>query len=254
MYAGAYFCFGGIRVRHKQLKSLFRYFTKGEMILWSISVTLIVVSFFIFDKGNYLILAASLIGVTSLIFNAKGNPLGQFLMVIFSVLYGIISFTFNYYGEMITYLGMTAPMAVFALFSWLKNPYNGNKAEVKVNHLKREEIIFMMILSAIITLLFYFILEAFNTNNIIPSTLSVTTSFIAVYLTFRRSAFYAIAYAANDIVLIVLWVLAMITDISYLSVVICFVMFLVNDIYGFISWSKMKKRQEMYRNHAFDNE
>ena len=37
--------------------------------------------------------------------------------------------------------------------------------------------------------------------------------------------------------------LAAITDISYISVVICFVMFLANDIYGFISWSHMKKRQ-----------
>lgn len=235
-------------MRHKQLKSLFHYFSKGEMILWCISVTLIIVSFFIFDKGNYLILTASLVGVTSLIFNAKGNPFGQLLMVVFSVLYGIISFSFNYYGEMISYLGMTAPMALFALISWIKNPYNGNKAEVKVNHLKGKEVVLMIILAAIVTLLFYYILEAFNTINIIPSTISVTTSFIAVYLTFRRSAFYAIAYAANDVVLIVLWILAMVTDISYLSVVICFLMFLINDIYGFINWSKMKKRQVMNGN------
>ncbi len=43
-------------------------------------------------------------------------------MIIFSLLYGIISYTFSYYGEMITYLGMTMPMAVFALISWLRNP------------------------------------------------------------------------------------------------------------------------------------
>ncbi|MEG1880530.1 MAG: nicotinamide riboside transporter PnuC, partial [Oscillospiraceae bacterium] len=195
------------------------------------------------DGENILTLTASLIGVTSLIFNAKGNPFGQFLMIIFSILYGIISYTFSYYGEMITYLGMTAPMALFALISWLKNPYNGNKAEVKVNRLKAKEIVFMTLLTIIVTVVFFFILEAFNTANIIPSTLSVTTSFFAVYLTFRRSAFYAIAYAANDIILIVLWVLAALSDISYLSVVICFVIFFVNDIYGFINWRKMSKRQ-----------
>lgn len=228
----------------KKRKSILSYFTRGEIALWCISVILIVISFVVFDRENYLTLAASLIGVTSLIFNAKGNPFGQFLMIIFSVLYGIISFTFAYYGEMITYLGMTGPMAVFALISWLRNPYNGNKAEVKVNRLKSKEIIFMVLLNAVVTLIFYYILAFFHTANLIPSTLSVTTSFLAVYLTFRRSAFYAICYAANDIVLIVLWILATLSDISYLSVVICFVMFLVNDIYGFISWSKMQKRQE----------
>ena len=102
-------------------KSLRNYFSRNEKILWCTSVILIVISFFIFDRVNYLTLAASLIGVTSLIFDAKGNPFGQLLMVIFSVLYGIISYSFSYYGEMATYLGMTAPMSIFALISWIKN-------------------------------------------------------------------------------------------------------------------------------------
>lgn len=227
----------------KKLKTKIRYFTKTEIILWCVSVVLIGVSFFVFDRKNYLTLFASLIGVTSLIYNAKGNPIGQFLMVIFSILYGIISFTFSYYGEMATYLGMTAPMAIFALVSWLKHPYKGNKAEVKVNSLRTREIVLLSFLTAFVSILFYFILKALNTANLIPSTISVTTSFVAVYLTFRRSAFYALAYAANDIVLIVLWILVVLEDISYLSVVICFVVFLINDIYGFISWSEMQKRQ-----------
>jgi len=219
------------------------YFSTTEIILWLSSVILIVGSFCIFDRESYLVLSASLIGITSLIFNAKGNPLGQLLMVIFSLLYGIISYTFSYFGEMITYLGMTMPMAVFALISWLKNPYNGNKAEVRVNSISKKEHSFMWITTLIVTVVFYFILTYFNTANIAPSTLSVATSFVAVYLTFRRSPYFALAYALNDIVLIVLWVLASFSDIRYVSVVFCFVAFLFNDIYGFISWQKMKERQ-----------
>ena len=220
------------------------YFTKGEIGLWSFSVLIIVISFCIFDRANYMTLCASIIGVTSLIFNAKGNPIGQLLMIEFSFLYGIISYTFGYYGEMITYLGMTMPMAMFALISWLKNPYNGNKAEVKVNDLSKRENVCMWIGTFVITYIFYYILEYFNTANIIPSTISVTTSFLAVYLTFRRNPYFALAYAANDIVLIVLWVLASASDKRYISVVVCFVAFFVNDIYGFISWRKMKIRQQ----------
>ncbi len=228
----------------EKIKSLIRYFSRGEIILWSSSVLTIAVSFCIFDRESYLTLIASIIGATSLIFNAKGNPFGQFLMVIFSIFYGIISFSFAYYGEMITYLGMTAPMAVFAFIAWLRNPYNGNASEVKVNRLGGREIAFMTILTAFVTFAFYFILEAFHTANLIPSTISVATSFLAVYLTFRRSAYFALAYAANDVVLIVLWVWAAMEDISYLSVILCFVMFLVNDIYGFISWRKRHRRQQ----------
>lgn len=226
------------------MERLKNYFSKGEMLLWGSSVAVIILSFCVFDRSNYLTLCASLIGVTSLIFNAKGNPFGQLLMVAFSLLYGIISYTFSYYGEMLTYLGMTMPMAVFALISWLKNPYNGNKAEVSINSIGKTENVCMWIAACIVTFIFYFILAHFHTANIIPSTISVTTSFLAVYLTFRRSPCFALAYAANDIVLIILWVLASIYDIRYLSVVVCFVSFWVNDLYGFISWRKMKLRQQ----------
>ena len=228
------------------MDKLKNYFSKVDITLWSSSVFFIIISFCIFDRESYLTLCASLIGVTSLIFNAKGNPFGQLLMVIFSLLYGVISYSFSYYGEMITYLGMTMPMAVFALISWLKNPYKGNKAEVKVNSLTSKENIFMWIITVVITVIFYFILEYFNTANIVPSTISVTTSFLAVYLTFRRSPYFALAYAANDIVLIILWILASMLDIRYVSVLVCFVAFLFNDIYGFISWKKMKIRQEQH--------
>lgn len=202
------------------------YFSKGEIALWVSSVLMIISAFCVFDRTNYMTLCASLIGVTSLIFNAKGNPFGQLLMVVFSLLYGIISYTFSYYGEMITYLGMTMPMAVFALISWLRNPYNGNTAEVKVNDISKRENIYMWIGTFVITFIFYFILGYFNTSNIIPSTLSVTTSFLAVYLTFRRNPYFALSYATNDIVLIVLWVLASMSDIKYISVVVCFIAFL----------------------------
>ena len=225
------------------MKKLTTYFSKGELALWGGSAGLILISFFLFDRVNFMTLAASLIGTTSLIFNAKGNPIGQALMIVFSLLYGVISYTFSYFGEMITYLGMTGPMALFALISWLRNPYNGNHAEVAVNRLKSRELVLMYVLTALVTFGFYFILDYFNTANMIPSTLSVTTSFIAVYLTFRRSPYFALAYAANDVVLIILWTLAAVEDISYLSVIICFLMFLVNDLYGFVSWKRMEKRQ-----------
>ena len=139
------------------MTQLKRYFTKEERILWAASVLLIILSFCLFDRTNYMTLCASVIGVTSLIFNAKGNPFGQFLMVVFSLLYGIISYTFAYYGEMITYIGMTMPMAIFALISWLRNPYNGNKAEVKVNEISKRENVCMWMETVMVTILFYFI-------------------------------------------------------------------------------------------------
>ena len=216
-----------------------------ELGLWLFSLIGVTLSSVFSPVFDPLSLTASLIGVTALIFVAKGDPLGQVLTVVFSVFYGIISWTFRYYGEMITYLGMSAPMAALAVISWIRNPYEQGKAEVRVNRLKLPEVLFLAALTILVTVLFYFILAFFGTANLLPSTLSVTTSFLASYLTFRRSPFYALAYAANDLVLIALWILAALEDPSYLPMILCFAMFFLNDTYGFINWQRIQKRQKI---------
>ena len=228
----------------KLLKSI----TLTEWLIWSVSAVAIIISFFVFKNDQYHYLVGSLIGITALIFVAKGNPLGQFLGIVFAVFYGIISYTFAYYGEMITYLGMSAPIAIWALISWLRHPNGTNKSEVKVNTISLKEWCLFLIGSAVITVAFYFILRALNTANLIVSTLSVLTSFTAAYLSARRSKYYAICYALNDVVLIILWIFATKESLTYLPIVICFVAFLANDIYAFINWGRIKKRQKAEEN------
>ena len=231
-----------------KLRSALTYFSKAELILWLFSLTAILISFFAFRQSDYLNLIASLIGVTSLIYCAKGNPVGQVMMIIFSQLYGYISYSVSYYGEMVTYLGMTLPMSVFSLVSWFKNPFVKGKSEVRVNKISKKEFFLSLILTSAVTLFFYFILKFLSTANIIPGTLSVATSFLAAYLTFRRSPYFALAYAVNDIVLIILWILASLRDTGYVSVIVCFVIFLINDLYGFYNWKKMEKKQHKEKN------
>ena len=225
------------------MKGVLSYFSRFEWGLLLSSIAVGVLSELISGSGGVLSLVASVVGAFALIFTAKGNPLGQLLFIVFGVLYGIISYTFAYYGEMITYLGMSVPMAVVSLVSWLRHPSDEGRSEVKVGGLKRVDALLLPTLTVGLTVLFYFILKLFGTANLLPSTLSVTTSFVAVYLTFRRSPWYAFAYALNDIVLILLWMLAALADPSYLAVVVCFLVFLVNDAYGFINWRRMRKKQ-----------
>ncbi len=224
-----------------KLKNPFSDLTRFELCLWIVSSLVVIIASFL-SGSNILNTLASFIGVTALIFVAKGYVLGQVLTIVFAVFYGIISFYFRYYGELITYMFMTAPIAAVTVVEWIRHPYKDSK-EVEVSLLSVKRIVVMIISAAFVTVAFYFILGALGNANLLFSTLSVTTSFIASFLTYCRSPYYAIGYSANDIVLIVLWVLASVDNISYLPMVACFVMFLVNDIYGFVNWRRMQKRQ-----------
>lgn len=224
-------------------KNPFAELEKREWVLWIVSVILVGLANILAGKIELVTIFGTFTGVTALVFLARGNVWGQILTIVFSILYAIVSFKQRYYGEMITYLAMTMPMAILSVFSWLRNPFENGKSEVKIHTLTTKEKIMMPISAVVTTAVFYFILKYFNTANLLFSTVSVTTSFAASYLTFYRSCYYALAYAANDVVLIILWVLASIADIVYLPMVVCFGVFLVNDIYGFKTWKNRKKLQ-----------
>lgn len=226
-----------------KFRNPFRDLTKFEWRLWLTSVVVVITSYLAVGGEGLLNMIASLIGVTALIFIAKGYVTGQMLTVIFAIFYGIVSFYFRYYGEMITYLCMTAPIAVISIISWVRHPYKDTK-EVEVAHVTKKQVLVMIILTIMVTTVFYYILDFLGNANLIFSTISITTSFVACYLAFLRSPYYALGYATNDVVLIILWGMATMEERSYLPMVICFVMFFVNDIYGYYNWKKIRKRQE----------
>lgn len=224
----------------------FKSFNLTDFIIYLVSLAAVIFSGFISGETDFITFTGPVIGVTALIFIAKGNVIGQILTVVFSFFYAISSYRLKYYGEMITYLCMSMPIAALSVYTWLKNPYkddSGNSGEVETYKMTCKQTIAMFIYVGTVTFAFYFILKYLDTSNLIVSTVSVTTSFLASYLMYKRSKFYALAYAANDLVLIILWVSASLKDIVNLPLVLCFAMFFINDVYGFFNWCKMEKRQ-----------
>lgn len=216
--------------------------SRFELLLWLGSMAVIMAAFLLAGGQEPLNLLSSLLGVTSLIFISKGYVFGEVLTVFFSILYGIVSYFFHYYGEMITFMGMTGPVALFSIFAWLRHPYAATK-EVEVSRLSGRQVGFLALAAIAVTIAFYFILGALGNANLSVSTISVTASFVASSLAFLRSPYYALVYAINDLILIVLWLLATLESIAYLPMTACFVTFFFNDLYGFYNWRRMQRRQ-----------
>ena len=224
-------------------------FSVPEKILWAASIVGVTVLFCLVPQKNPLTLIATIVGVTSLLFIAKGHISGPFLQLVFCVLYAIVALGFKYYGEAITYMGMSFPSDLFAAIVWLKNPSKKAKNEVQMAHLTPKKSAVAILVSTAATVIFYFVLKKLNTANLEISTVSVATSMMASTLTIMRVPYYALAYAANDIVLIVMWILASIENPVYIPMVFNFVIFLINDLYAFFSWKKLRSMQEKNETH-----
>ena len=218
----------------------------GERGLWLISVAVVAMAGVLGGQTTAAGVLGPVIGVTALIYIARGAVLGQVLMVVFSLVYGYLSFYCRYYGEMVTYMGMTGPISAMTVVTWLRHP-SQEENQVEAARLSPRLRWIMAVSAAGTTWAFYYILKYFHTAQLPLSTLSVTTSFLASYLMLFRSSMYAVAYAANDLVLIGLWVLAARNDPANWSMAICFAMFFCNDLYGFVSWRRRQRQQEMLK-------
>lgn len=223
------------------IKSTLLSLSKFEAILWLASTVTVIIAFFLGSERDGFVLAATLVGAAALIFTAKGNVIGQILWIAFAGLYTIVSLKQAYYGEVITYVFMTGGIAVLSTIEWIRHPYS--RGTVRVGHPSRRALALVGALTVAVTVMLYFVLRALGTASLLFSTVSVATSFAASSLTLLRSPLYAVAYTLNDVVLIILWSIAALSDPSAIPMIISFVVFLVNDIYGFISWLKLERKQ-----------
>lgn len=222
----------------------FKKLNKFEWCLWIFSLAAVTAAFFGAGSTDYAAYATSMIGTSALIFTAKGDPFGLFIMLSFCVIYAVVSFFAKFYGEVIIYSCMQIPIVCVSIAGWLKNPAKKGSSEVKIGKLTPIYGAVLAVSAVAVAVAFFFILRAFNTNNLWVSTLSVVTSFVALYLMFFRVPAYALAFMLNDVVLITLWSFECTKSLSYLPLVICFAVFLINDCYGYINWQRRKKLQK----------
>ncbi len=215
------------------------------------SYVAIITCFIVFPDKNWLSLTSSLLGIFAVILVAKGIVWAPIVNLVYGIFYIIISITQGYYGEAIIYGFMMTPLYIFSIITWLKNRNKENSQVVEVNSIQGKEYIYLAIGTVIFSVAFYFILRALNTSQLLISTFSLTTSAIATYLMLRRSSYYAIGFMIDDIVSVVLWSMSIVTfGIEYLPSVLCFCVFLINDIYGFVHWKREEKKQAKAKTNA----
>lgn len=215
-----------------------------EILLLSISLAATATIFFLGREKNPWSLLSSVFGIVCVIFTAKGNPVAQYLSIVFAVFYSVVSYQSRYYGEMLIYLFLMIPIHVACIVSWIRHRRDPESAEVRINSLRAREYLLLGMADCIVTVAFYFLLKALGTDELIVSTISLVSSVSAAYLMLRRSEYYAVCFIVNDIILLILWGLRVYHyGVSSLPTLITFVVFLINDVYGFLAWRKRRRRQ-----------
>lgn len=226
----------------KKIKSTWKWY---EYLMLGIGWIIIIIGFIFGSDKNYFSFFASIYGIFTVLTTAKGLFYAPIVGIGYCVLYVLVSITQQFWGEVLIYSLINFPLCVIKIISWLRNRNKQNRTFININKVKWQEYLILFVSIIPITFGFYFLLKALNTNELLVSTFSIVTSLIAEYLLIRRNKFYAIGYMANDIVCIILWSLAIASNgIALLPTLLYFCFTFVNDLYGFINWLIMEKKQK----------
>ena len=224
------------------MKKMFKDWSIFEKVLLVGSILIVSITGIIF-KSDLLTPICSIVGIITALLLAKGKYMGQVFGVLICILYSIVSFKNKFYGEVIIYLGISLPMYIMGIISWIRHQEKKTKS-VEVNKISKKEWIVVSFASILVFVGIYFLLKAFNTNQLIVSSLSVLDSLFSSYLLIRRSKYGFYFYVVNDLTLIVLWGIPCITGSFFLIPMLMNpIINLVNDTYAIYNWKKLEKMQ-----------
>ena len=222
---------------------LFKDWTNFEKLLLFGSIIIVGIVGIIF-KSDLLTILCSIVGIVTALLLAKGKNLGQIFGLIITILYSIVSFRNKYYGEVLIYALLMFPMYIIGIVTWI-NHKNEKTNSVEINSIKKKEWIIVSFIFVFIFVGIYYLLKAFNTSELIVSTISVLASLFAVYLQIRRSKYSFSFYIVNDIILMFLWGIPVIKGNYILfPMLLNPTINLINDIYGFYNWKQTEKIQK----------
>ena len=221
---------------------MFKSWTKFETLFLILGTIAAIVSTIIF-KGTLINLGSTLLYFWTALLLAKGKYSCYIIGIISTFFYAYVSYTNSYYGEIIISMCCTLPLMIVGLINWLKHQDDSNTVIIK--DISKKELIIVLLSQVMLFAGYYYLLKIFNTSNLLISTFSIVTSLIATYLTARRSEYGFIGFIINDIVLLTLWGTPVLTgNIELITVMLCPLLLLINDIYGAYNWKKIKKEQK----------
>jgi len=202
----------------------------------------------IYAGSSIVVISSSIFGISACFFWAKGSVYGNFCSLLQSIFYIYICFTNKFYGQMTVSLVFTVPMDIAAIYTWGKNRHQN---VVKITRsINWKEWLLSVSIVGLITFGLYFLLEVFNTNNLILNTCIIGVSTLSGYFLMRRSEFNFIFALAKNVISFCTWVpLVLAGNMGYLPTILNYVVYFTINTIGFFNWVKMKKTQN---NDSFD--
>ena len=223
----------------ERIKEMFNDWSLYEKV-WLILFTIITLGLSLYWKDSAIGLVASLTGIWCVLLVAKGKISNYYFGIINAIAYGYVAYGQNYFGEVMLNIGYFLPMQFLGIYLW--NKHKDSKDEVVVKSMSNRDRAIWLATSFISIIVYGFVLKGLGGNLPFIDSISTVLSVIAMILMAKRYLEQWALWIIIDIASIVLWFTALGND-GDISVLIMWISFLINAVYGMFNWIKLSKQQ-----------
>lgn len=232
------------------VNSVKKYFEEWNLweVIWLLSFTVIILTLSILWKDTWYGTVASLTGIWCVVLTAKGKISNYYFGIVNVILYAVVAYQSKFYGEVMLNILYFLPMTIGAIFLWKKHKVSEDRPDdVRIITLEWKERILWFVGSVFAILGYTYLLYVLKGN--LPWVDSITTvaSIVAMIILARRAIEQWILWIFVDILTVVMWVIAIKQGAGDITVLIMWIAYLINAVYGYMNWLKLLKEQDNER-------
>lgn len=215
---------------------MFKNWTKADLIFYSASIILIIVSGIIF-KAYWISFLVSIIGITAGILNMKANKYSYVLYTAQVILYAYVSWRNRFIGEAVLAAFYLLPVYAYSAVKWIR--ISRKEPGLQIFKITKKLLIILAIACVVVTAGYGYVLSLLNSGLPYVNALGTFTSVAAGYLSARRIKEQWYFWIAYSLIFSGIWISTLGPDTSQITLILQNIPFLYINIVGLVKWNRM---------------
>lgn len=209
---------------------------------WLIGAVLVIVGLGVYWGDSTMAIISAATGAMCVILVAKGEISNYFFGLINVVLYIFLAWNAKLYGEVMLNTLYYVPMQFIGFYMWKKaGNQNGDFVAKSLSTAQRGA---LLLGSTIGILAYAWVLSLLGGNLALIDSMSTVLSIIAMVLMVKSYKEQWAIWIVVNTVSIIMWVVSLMNGVGDIATAIMWTVYLVNAIFGWISWNKASKQQD----------
>ena len=209
-------------------------------VMWLIIACVTIFTLSVYWKDTAMGIISATTGVACVVCTGKGKLSAYIFGIVNTLLYAIIAYKAQFYGEVMLNAIYYFPMQFYGIYVWSKH-MNTETHEVEKKEMNLNGKLILCGCVIVATIAYGFMLKWLGGALSIKDEISTVLSVVAMIVSIKMDAEQWILWIVVDVVTVIMWVIAFAQGNDSISTLLMWIVYLGNAVVMYVKWIKEAK-------------